>query len=114
MKDKESIFQLQLIDTNCNDCIYMLRDVEKRKSFDHLHEGQFNASHRINYGHCNKFNKPVSFIPETCQPQNAKCFNHRKVLFYKPEPFNLPTHYEYKNPNKTRSEKAIELLIKYI
>ncbi len=36
--DKDSIFELQKIDSNCNDCKFMVRDMEKRKSFDHLHE----------------------------------------------------------------------------
>lgn len=32
----------------------------------------------INYGHCEKFNKPVSFIPGVCQIDTQKCFVHRK------------------------------------
>lgn len=78
MQDKESIYLLQKIDCNCNDCIHMIRDIEKRKQYDHLHEGQLNASHRINYGDCNKFNNPVSFIPGTCQIETQHCFVHRK------------------------------------
>jgi hypothetical protein len=34
----------------------------------------------INYGKCNKFNKPVSFIPETCQLDTQHCFEHRKSI----------------------------------
>ena len=78
--DKESIFELQLIDCNCNDCIYMVRDLDKKKQWDEteLHKDQKNASHRIHYGNCTKINKPVSFIPNTCQLENQKCFKHRK------------------------------------
>lgn len=76
--DAESRYLLQLVDKNCNDCLFMVRDLEKRKSFDHLHVGQLNASHRLNYGTCTKFNKPVSFIPNWCEPQNQNCFKHRR------------------------------------
>lgn len=57
----------------------MVRDFEKRKSFDHLHQGQLNASHRLNYGDCTKFNKPVSFIPNWCQLETQECFEHRRL-----------------------------------
>lgn len=77
--NRESLIELQKIDCNCNDCIFMERDVKKRQSFDHLHEGQINASHRINYGNCLKFNKPVNFIPNTCQLETQQCFTHRRA-----------------------------------
>jgi hypothetical protein len=32
----------------------------------------------INYGHCMKFDKEVSFIPGVCQIETQKCFVHRK------------------------------------
>jgi hypothetical protein len=32
----------------------------------------------INYGNCQKFNKPVSFIPNTCQIDTQNCFKHRR------------------------------------
>ncbi len=82
--DKESVYELQKIDCNCNDCGFMVRDFEKYRSFDHLYtnsQGKVtNPSHRINYGNCNKFNKPVSFIPNRCQPETQDCFIHRKDL----------------------------------
>jgi hypothetical protein len=56
----------------------MERDFDKMKSFDHLHEGQEKASHRCNYGTCTKFNKLVSFIPNTCQLETQSCFEHRR------------------------------------
>lgn len=76
--DKESLYLLQCIDTNCNDCKNMVRDFEKMKSFDHLHVGQEKASHRCNYGNCTKFNKPVIFLANTCNPENKECFVHRR------------------------------------
>lgn len=76
--NKESIIELQKVDCNCNDCKFMVRDFEKRKKYDNLYVGAENASYRINYGNCTKFNKEVSFIPNTCQPQTQKCFQHRR------------------------------------
>lgn len=115
-------YELQLIDTNCNNCIHMVRDLEKYKQSEQFHrkiqEDEFNAwfektrkdAYRllrnyqeenaealffqlkkakfqfdksfcsVNYGNCSKLNKPVSFIPETCQPQNQNCFKHRKDI----------------------------------
>ena len=77
--DKESIIELQKIDCNCNDCKFMKRDLNKMKSFDHLHKGEEKASHRVNYEECEKFKKDVSFIPNTCQVQTKKCFEHRRT-----------------------------------
>jgi len=34
----------------------------------------------INYGHCSKFDKPVSFIPNTCQLDTQECFENRKQI----------------------------------
>ena len=78
--DRESRIELQKIDCNCNDCIFMVRDIAKRKSFDRLHEGQLNAGHRVNYGDCSKLNKPVSFLPNTLQMDTQECFKHRREL----------------------------------
>ena len=76
------MIELQLIDTNCNDCKYMVRDLAKYNSFDSLYtnsQGKVTRpSYRINYGRCTKLNKDVSFIPNTCMPQNSECFKHRK------------------------------------
>lgn len=76
--NKESIYELQKIDTNCNDCKFMVRDIAKRRCFDKWYEGRENCSYRINYGNCTKLNKEVSFIPNRCTPENDKCFTHRK------------------------------------
>jgi hypothetical protein len=65
--EKDSIFELQKIDCNCNDCIFMIRDFETKQKWDNteLHENQKNASFRIHYGNCSKLNKEVSFIPNS-------------------------------------------------
>ena len=75
---RESIYELQKIDCNCNDCKFMVRCNATREKWDKLYEGMLNASHRINYGHCTKFNKIVSFIPIQCQMETQNCFVHRK------------------------------------
>ncbi len=98
--DKESIYELQKIDCNCNDCIFMIRDIEKYKEWQekrlkqqlddynlrkskiaepNVNKKQFQyEKSSINYGNCTKFNKDVTFIPNHCQPENRDCFKHRK------------------------------------
>ena len=79
---KDSIIALQKIDCNCNDCIFMIRDLEKRKSFDiqYLINGiATDPSWRPAYGNCSKFNKPVSFLPNTIQIDTQECFKHRRA-----------------------------------
>lgn len=40
---------------------------------------QFNRNEcMINFGHCEKLNKDVSFIPNTCQIETQDCFKHRR------------------------------------
>ena len=56
----------------------MIRNLDKRKQYDYLYEGYKNASYRINYGRCSKFNKEVSFITNTCQLSTQGCFKHRR------------------------------------
>ena len=68
--DKESRYLLQKLDCNCNDCGFMVRNMDKFKSFDEFYKGRENAA-RINYGFCSKFNKEVSFIPNTMQIETA-------------------------------------------
>lgn len=75
--DKESIFELQKIDCNCNDCLFMIRDFNKFNLYNKLNEGVPNAG-RIHYGNCIKLNKEVSFITNTCQVETQNCFKHRK------------------------------------
>lgn len=117
--DKESIYELQKIDCNCNDCVFMVRNIEKFNQSLEFHRGlqldeytrnwnkqnkltdefyrtnelekgyaaerelrtmkfQFDKSKcRINYGHCQKFDKEVSFMANTIM-DNQKCFKHRR------------------------------------
>jgi len=75
--DKESRYQLQLIDCNCNDCKFMVRDLEKLEEHKKTYEGT-GLMDRLAFGDCFKFSKPVSFIPETCQIDTQQCFEHRK------------------------------------
>ena len=60
----------------------MERDIAKYKSFDELYRntrGEITSpSYRINYGNCQKFNKLVSFIPNTSQLDTQLCFEHRR------------------------------------
>lgn len=70
--------ELQELDCNCNDCLFMVRDLEKFRSYDHVYPGQEKASYRINYGQCTKLDKPVTFIPGNCQIETQSCFKHRK------------------------------------
>ena len=78
MLDKESIYELQKIDCNCNDCKFMVRDIAKLKEWDWWYEGRLNCSYRINYGNCTKLNKPITFIPNNCQMDTQGCFEHRR------------------------------------
>lgn len=88
--NKESLYELQKIDCNCNDCKFMLRDIEKFKKIKKQtierqkkeHKGnkpfQFKGGAMVGYGNCTKFNKEVSFIPNVCQIETQNCFEHRK------------------------------------
>lgn len=75
--DKESIYLLQKIDCNCNDCRHMVRNNEKKRSYD-LQAGDQDNRYRICYGQCLKFDKEVTFIPAVCQIDTQQCFEHRK------------------------------------
>ena len=75
--DKESRYLLQLVDCNCNDCKFMKRDFAKLEKHKQSYEGT-GLMDRLAYGDCEKFNKPVSFIPETCQLDTQSCFEHRR------------------------------------
>lgn len=39
---------------------------------------EFDKSKLLGYGDCLKFDKPISFIPLTCQLETQNCFKHRK------------------------------------
>lgn len=75
--EKESIYQRQLIDCNCNDCIFMIRDFDKTNYHKNSYKGT-GLSDNCQYGSCTKLNKEVYFSPNTCQIETQKCFKHRK------------------------------------
>lgn len=70
--DKSNVIALQCIDCNCNDCKFMTRDLNRPPA-------KGNAA-KINYGTCEKFNKPVTFIPGICQLETQECFVHRRAV----------------------------------
>lgn len=77
----ESQIELQKLDCNCSDCIFMFRDLEKKRSWDWLYDtlhGGHKQSWRIHYGKCSRFNKEVQFTPGQCQLHTQECFVHRK------------------------------------
>lgn len=61
-------YLLQCVDCNCNDCIFMERDIEKTKA----------ETSRVGFGRCTWFQKDVSFLPNTCQLKTQDCFIHRR------------------------------------
>jgi len=60
------IYNMQLIDTNCNDCIHLERHNNKTSKTD------------IKSGYCNKKDIEVTFIQNHCMVDNQECFKHRK------------------------------------
>jgi len=68
--------ELQLIDCNCNDCGHMVRDQIRLNKHKESYKGT-GLMDNLNFGNCKKFNKPVSFIPVTCQLETQECFEHR-------------------------------------
>ena len=41
----------------------------------------FDRQYLIHYGNCSKLVKKVSFIPNTCQIETQRCFEHRRAAF---------------------------------
>ena len=91
--------ELQNFDCNCNDCIYMKRDLDKFKQSLIRHEKwqrdyfeiikiknpenkkQFifdKSTCTIHYGFCDKNKKDITFIPNLFQYNTQSCFIHRK------------------------------------
>ncbi len=81
-EQRAALADLQRIDCNCNNCAFMQRDAAKYQSFDRLYTNEKDQvttpSHRPQYGHCQKFDKPVGFLPGTCQIETQECFLHRR------------------------------------
>jgi 5,10-methylenetetrahydrofolate reductase len=97
--DKESRFELQKIDCNCNDCFFMerdfprykkwesaarqrqLKDFERKKEIGEIRANaqfQFDKTSLLQYGKCSKLKKDISFIPNVCQIETQECFLHRR------------------------------------
>ncbi len=74
---KESAYLLQLLDCNCNDCKFMVRDLPKLNKHKKSYEGT-GLMDKLEFGHCKKFDKEVSFIPNLCSLDTQFCFEHRK------------------------------------
>ena len=73
--DKQSIYELQKIDCNCNNCIHFERDIQKTKL---KNTNPSIIEYKIHYGYCNKLNKDVSEIANICLLHTQECFKHRK------------------------------------
>lgn len=81
--DNESIFLLQCLDCNCNDCGYMVRDFEAYKESEALAikiNPNVPKNNIANYGFCEKLKKSVKFYIGILSIENQKCFLHRKIL----------------------------------
>ena len=76
--DKQSIYELQLIDCNCNDCQFMKRDFIALQSHKQSYEGT-GLTDNLQFGYCIQLLMKVSFIPNTCQIHTQHCFKHRKA-----------------------------------
>ena len=70
--------ELQLIDCNCNDCKFMIRDFDRLNIHRKSYEGT-GLMDDLQFGKCSKLNKAISFIPNTCQIHTQDCFEHRKM-----------------------------------
>ncbi len=76
--DKESLYELQKIDTNCNDCGFFVRDLAKKNEV----MNQFNGtkSGTPEYGRCTKKDVDLYTWSGQCTPHNQSCFVHRKDM----------------------------------
>lgn len=72
MTSKLDARALQEIDANCNDCVYLSRDLGQKIMAGSPHTGT-----------CLRFSNAivkarVAFMPNTCQPDTQDCFQHRR------------------------------------
>lgn len=70
--DREAAFQLQLVDTNCNDCAHL----DRLFGSDAV-AATTGKKATVFYGRCRAKNERVTFAPATCMPCNQRCFRHR-------------------------------------
>ena len=75
--DKESIFELQKIDCNCNNCGHFERDIEKTKK---MNNNPLIIRNKQHHGFCNKLKKDVCEIANICLLHTQDCFTHRKEM----------------------------------
>ena len=68
---------LRELDCNCNDCKFMHRDLCKLREHKKTYEGT-GLMDKLQFGVCIKFNKDVSFIPNTCQLDTQECYEYRE------------------------------------
>lgn len=73
--EKESIYELQKIDCNCNNCIHFIRDIQKTKS---LNSNPKIVEFKIHYGYCSKLEKEVGEIANIALLHTQHCFKHRR------------------------------------
>lgn len=78
--DKESIYELQKIDCNCNNCGYFKRDLLKTEK---LNTNPHIVASKIHYGVCEKLNKEVGEIANITLLHTQECFKHRKEFSVK-------------------------------
>ena len=74
--NKENIRGLRELDCNCNDCKHLQRDLGKLNKHKASYAG-YGFIDNLQFGDCLKFNKPVTFSPNTCQIDTQKCFEYR-------------------------------------
>lgn len=75
--DKESIYELQKIDCNCNNCGHFVRDIAKTQA---LNNNEQIVACKIHYGQCAKLNKAVGEIANIALLHTQSCFEHRSDL----------------------------------
>lgn len=75
--DKQSIYELQKIDCNCNNCTYFERDIDLTKA---KNNNEQIVACKIHYGKCLKFNKSIGEIANIALLHTQECFVHRKDL----------------------------------
>ncbi len=78
LNEERRSIELQLIDCNCNDCIFLVKDCKKNQKHK-----DFNSEDGLEYGYCEKKKINVSYIPDICQVETQECFLHRKLVIEK-------------------------------
>ena len=69
------MYELQLIDCNCNNCGFFKRDIEKTRR---LNSNSKIVEFKIHYGYCNKNQNEVGEMANITLLHTQECFIHRK------------------------------------